>query len=175
MRPEKISIIEEIKANIAGSSFVILIDYRGMKAGQANELRKRLRDQKARLQIVKNNYLARAVEGTGRERFAGAMSGPIAIVVGRGDPVAVSRLLKMFRQEHELPALKMGICEGYILSAEEIDALTNLPSRRVLQAILVGLIASPLACLAGVMRRRLESILYLLKAVEEKKKGSGTG
>ena len=171
MRGEKQSIIEEIRASLTESSFVILTDYRGMKAGQANELRRRLSGEKARLQVVKNSLFLRAVDEDVREEMCCDLSGPVAIVAGRGDLVSVSKLLKAFGREHGSPAIRTGVWQGRVLSAIDLELLVSLPPKPVLQGIALGLIAAPMRQLAGVMRRRIESLLYVLRAVEDKKGG----
>ncbi len=170
MRQEKQSIIDEIRASLAESSFVLLIDYRGMKAGQANELRGRLLRENARMQVVKNSLFGRAVDDGVRERMSSAMSGPMAMVVGRGDPAVVARLLKAFQKENELLSLKIGVWQGEILSAEDLEVLVNLPPKSVLHGMVVGLLAAPLARLAGVLNNKLSSLVYVLKAAEDKKR-----
>ena len=44
-----------------------------------------------------------------------------------------------------------------------------MPSRETLLAMLVGTIAAPLSGLVGVMQQKVASVLYVLKAVQEKK------
>ncbi len=173
MRQEKQSIIDEIRAGLTESSFVLLVEYRGMKAAQANELRGKLLGENARMQVVKNSLFKRAVDESMRDGVSGFVSGPMAMVVGRGDLTAVARLLKAFQKDNELPALKMGVWQGEILSAEDLDALVNLPPKPVLHGMVAGLLAAPLARLAGVLNNRLSSVVYVLKAAEEKKRAAG--
>ena len=61
MRPEKNLIINEIKARVDKTPYVLLTDYTGMQVPQFNELRNRLSGAKAEFRVVKNTLLHRAL------------------------------------------------------------------------------------------------------------------
>jgi len=58
------------------------------------------------------------------------------------------------------------------LTAVDVEAMSQIPPREVLLGRLVGTIAAPMSQLVGVMRQKVLSLLYVLKAVEEKKGGA---
>ena len=51
----------------------------------------------------------------------------------------------------------------------DVEALATLPSKKVMQSILVGTIAAPMSNLVGVMSQKLASLVYVLKAAADKK------
>ena len=60
-----------------------------------------------------------------------------------------------------------------VLSSEDVKALAAMPSREVLLSQFVGTVAAPLSRVVGVLHQKLSSLVYVLKAVEEKKSKQG--
>ena len=65
--------------------------------------------------------------------------------------------------------IKMGLLDGRVLSPADVDMMSKLPARPVLFSMLVGVIAAPMIQLAGVFKQKTASLVYVLKAVQEKK------
>ncbi|MBI2442025.1 MAG: 50S ribosomal protein L10 [Lentisphaerae bacterium] len=170
-RPEKQAIVSELRACLAEAAFVLLLDYRGLKVRQGEELRRKLAKLGARLQIVKNDFLKLALSETRRAQVADALSTPTAIIVGGGDLVATAKVLAGFQQEQRVLAIQRGFWDGQVLSSTDLEALVKLPARPVLLSMLLGTMAAPMSRLAMVFNQKVASLVYVLKAVQEKKAG----
>lgn len=153
---------------------VVLTDYRGMSVSQMNALRGILRKSKSGFHVVPNSQLSRAVDslGWGKPADAGFFSGPTAVVCGRCEPPDLVRTVQDASKASKLPAIKGGYMDGRPLTAAEIEELGRTPSRQTLNAMLVGALAAPMAGLAGVLRQKVASLVYVLKAAENKKSGA---
>src|SRR5207237_6741494 len=125
------------------SPLVVVSDYQGMKVDQFGDLGNRLAPTGAEVRVVKNSFLKRAMSDSGLPDVADKLSGQTAIVVGEKDVAPVAKILKTFAAEFKIAALKIGIVDKSVLSAKEIEALADLPSREVLLAQLLGLLLSP--------------------------------
>jgi large subunit ribosomal protein L10 len=169
MRSEKKSIVSEIRAGLDGSSFVILTDYRGLKVRQGEELRRRMAKLSAQFHIVKNSFFKLALSEDRRALIEDALTSPTAIIVGRGDVVETAKALAGFQQEFKVLTVKRGLLGGAPLTAAEVETLTKLPARPVLYGMLVGTLAAPMTRLPGLLMQKLASLVYVLKAVQEKK------
>lgn len=168
MRPEKQSIYEEITARINGSSFVLVAEYRGMKVDQFSELRRQLRKSGARMQVVKNRFLRLIMRDKGWSGLDPSLKGQSVIVTGT-DVVQAAKVIKLFSRTGGLPVVKSGVMGNLILTSEQVGALAELPSREVLLGQVVGTVAAPLSRLVGALKQKVSTIVYVLKAVEEKK------
>ncbi len=169
MRPEKTAIANELKDRIGGKVFVILTDYRGLNVGHASELRNRLRDVDAEFNVVKNRLLRQVTEDAGYGMLNDGLRGPTAMVAGNGDVVEAAKVLKAFIRENQMPVIKLGALEGVLLSSEDIEQLASLPPKQILQGQVVGTLAAPMTGMVGVLHQKICSLLYVLKAVEDKK------
>ncbi len=168
MREEKKYLVAELRKAIEGAGYLILTDYQGLTVSQVGELRGKLGEASASLQVVKNRLLKLAAEEAGLG-FNGDLTGPTAIVVGDGDVTEVARVLRDYAKEAELPRFKFGFIEGQKVAASELQALAEMPPRPVLLAQLLGVLQAPARNLAGVLYAKTASIAYVLKAVLDKK------
>ena len=169
MRPEKTSIVGEIRAQVNKSNFVLLTEYHGLKVEQLAELRRQLRGVGAEFHVVKNRLFKHVVVEKGWKPLEEFLTGPSAMVVG-GDVTGAAKVLKKFCAEHnKLPTVKAGMFENSFLTVASVDELAALPSRETLYAMVVGTIAAPMTRLAGVLRQKVASVVYVLKAIESKK------
>src|SRR6266566_2633628 len=156
MRPEKASIVSDLAEKLNRSPFVLVTDYQRMKVDQFGDLRNRLAPAGAEVRVVKNSFLKRAMSDSGLPDVAAKLSGQTAIVMGERDVAPVAKILKMFAAEFKVAALKIGVIDKSILSAQEIEALADLPSREVLLAQLLGLLMSPATKLVRLLNAKAQ-------------------
>ncbi len=169
MRLEKTSMVDEVRQWIDDNEFLFLADYLGLTVDQMSELRTCMRENDAIVKIVKNSFIGIGLGDELRDKLKEGLTGPTALVVGSGDAAAVAKALKKFADGKNLPVLKIGCLNNTVLSSEDITAMADLPSKEILLGKLVGTIAAPMTQLVGVAGAKVRSLLYVLKAVEEKK------
>jgi large subunit ribosomal protein L10 len=169
MRPEKESIIGEVRKNMDDSVFVIVADYQGLTVAKTDMLRQRLLKADARIQVVKNRIIGHVAAEKGLGAMRDHLSGPTAMVYGKGDVSQAAKILKEFVKEHERPVVKVGALEGVVLTAADVEQLASLPSRETLLGMVVGTIAAPMSQLVGVFQQKVSSLLYVLQAAADKK------
>ena len=163
LRPEKQAMYQEVQEEVSGATFMLLADCTGMSMPQTLELKKPLGAADAKLKVVKNRLLSLICEDLGR------VTGPTSMICGSGDVVEVAKIANKFAAESKKLAVKGGMLEGVVLSAEDVVALAKLPGKKELQAKLVGTLAAPMTQLVRVMDQKVCSLLYVLNAVREKK------
>jgi large subunit ribosomal protein L10 len=169
MRPEKKSIGAELTAKVKGAGYIYLADYKGLSVAKTSELRKQLKGASAKIQVVKNRVFKHVLKEAGVTGLDGGLKGSSAMIYGSGDPVATAKILKDFIKANEKPVIKIGSLQGSILSAKDVEALAAMPSREIMLGKVVGTIAAPMSQLVGVLNQKVASVLYVLKAIEEKK------
>jgi large subunit ribosomal protein L10 len=166
-REQKEAAVAEIAANIKESQAVFAVDYRGLSVPQASELRSRLRDADARFAVVKNTLTERAADAAGAEALKELLEGPTALTFVSGDAAAAAKALRDYARETELLPFKGGIMDGNPLTAEDIGNIAKLPSRDVLYAQLVNIVAYPLSGLARTMNQLIGGLAVALGQIQE--------
>ena len=171
-RVEKFSAIKEITDIIKASDYGFVLNYGKLTVAGFTQFRAELAAIKSKVKVVKNTYLAKAAAEKGWSIPADVLSGPTALITGKGDPAEVAKtivaFLKKFEKEEIKPAVKGAQLDKTALSAAQVDALSKLPSKDVMRATLLGTMLAPATSLVRVFAAPLTAILYVLKAKAEK-------
>ena len=168
-REQKAAAIAEIVAQINESDAVFAVDFRGISVPQAADVRTRLRDADATFRVVKNTLTERAADEAGAESLKPLLEGPTALTFVRGDAATAAKAIATFNRETQLLTFKGGLLDGDALDAEQILAISRLPSRDVLYGQLVGMVASPITGLARGLNALLSGVAIALNEVLGKK------
>lgn len=172
-RAEKVAVVEEITAKLEAANAVIVTEYRGMKVGQLAGLRRLLRDQGGEYKVYKNTLARFAADNAGVAGLADLMVGPTALAfVNGGDAAAVAKVLRDAARTNPLLVVKGGAMSGKALSAKDVEALADLPSREVLLAQFAGALQAPLVKTAGLLQALPRSFAYGLKALIDQKEAA---
>jgi large subunit ribosomal protein L10 len=168
-REQKAAVIEEIAVEIKESGAVFAVDYRGISVAQAAELRGKLRDADATLRVVKNTLTIRAADQVGAEALKPMLAGPTALTFVRGDAATAAKAVSDYARITQLLPFKGGLMDGQALAAEQVSAIAKLPSRDILNAQLVNIVASPLTGLVTSLSNLISGLARQLAQVVEKK------
>ncbi|HWT92884.1 MAG TPA: 50S ribosomal protein L10 [Solirubrobacteraceae bacterium] len=166
-REQKAAAVEEIATSIKESQAVFAVDYRGISVPQVGELRTRLREADTRFAVVKNTLTERAADQAGAEALKGLLEGPTALAFVKGDAAAAAKTLRDYARETDLLPFKGGIMEGTALTAEDIGAIAKLPSRDILYAQLVNIVAYPVSGLARTLNQLIGGLAVALGQIQE--------
>jgi large subunit ribosomal protein L10 len=171
LREKKAQVIEHLQDVLSRSNISILADYRGLNNAQLTALRRRLVDAGAACEVVKNTLARIALEQAGRSEAGKLFEGPVVLISGFDEETLPAKILQGYITETKLAiAMKGGILHQRLLTADEVVALSKLPSREVLIATVVGGIQAPIYglvnCLAGPMRGLLTVLQGRMQQLE---------
>jgi large subunit ribosomal protein L10 len=166
-RDQKAAVVEEIAGQIQSAQAIFAVDYRGISVVQAAELRERLRDSDTRFRVVKNSLSERAADQAGAESLKPFLTGPTALALVGGDAAMAAKALNDAARAMNLLEFKGGVMDGTILSGEDVRAIARLPTREVLNAQLVGAIASPISGLVRTLNALIAGIAIQLQAIAD--------
>jgi large subunit ribosomal protein L10 len=176
-RDQKATAIAEIAEQIKGSEAVFAVDYRGITVAQIGELRAKLRDADASFRVVKNTLTERAADQAEAQALKELLEGPTALTFVRGDAATAAKAIADYQRATggQLLPFKGGLMNGDALDADQITAISKLPSRQVLYGQLVGVVASPITGLARGLNGLLSGLAVALGGVLEKKESGEIG
>jgi len=167
MRPEKITIVEDLQAKLNASPFVIVTDYSGLRVEEFSTLRNRLADNGAECKVVKNTFLRRAMSDAGLPDVSADLKGQTAIVMGEKDVAAAAKVLKTFVGEFKKLEIKLGVVDKMVLNSDQVNAIADLPSREVLLGQLLGVLQAPAGALVRLLNEPAASLARVLNAKAE--------
>jgi len=172
-RDQKAALVEEIAGQIKSADAVFAVDYRGISVAQAAELRAKLRESGTKFRIVKNSLSERAADEAGAEALKALLEGPTALAFVSGDAALAAKALNDAARTMHTLEFKGGFMDRAALSADDVRAIARLPAREVLNAQLVGVIASPLTGLVRTLNALIAGLAMQLQQIAEQGLVSG--
>jgi large subunit ribosomal protein L10 len=172
-RDQKAAVVEEIAGQIRSAQAIFAVDYRGLTVDQGAELRARLRESDTRFRVVKNSLTERAADHAGAESLKALLDGPTALALVGGDAALAAKALSDAARAFNLLEFKGGMMDGNTLTADEVRAIARLPARDVLNAQLVGTIASPISGLVRTLNALISGLAIQLKSIADQGLVSG--
>lgn len=172
MRPEKVTIVEDLQAKLNASPFVLVADYSKIKVDEFTLLRSRLAEVGSECKVVKNTFLRRAFSEVGLPDVSGDLKGQTAIVIGEKDVAAAAKVLKQFTKETKKLTVRVGVVDKTVLDSKQVEAIADLPSRDVLLATLLGVLNAPASKLVRLLNEPASQLARVLKAKAEKEEGA---
>ncbi|MDR3307955.1 MAG: 50S ribosomal protein L10 [Coriobacteriales bacterium] len=164
----KVGLVSQIKDDLQAADAVWVVDYRGLTVKQSEELRGLIRAQGAALKVYKNSFTQRAIASLDLPALGEVLQGPSAFVFVTGDPVASAKVLKTFAKTHEALKIKGGLLNKSLVTANQVTAIADLPSREELIAKLLGTAQNPLTGIVRVLNGPAEKFVRTLQAVADK-------
>jgi len=168
---EKVASVEELVGDFGRATVTVVVDYRGLSAGEFDDVRRAVRAADGRCRVAKNRLAKRAIAGTPYAPLASMLQGPTALILGFKDPIAVAKAA--VKLADTLPKLEIrgAVLDGAALPAAEVKALADLPPREVILAQLLGLLQAPATRLVRVLNEPGAQLARLVKAVSERAPG----
>ena len=150
-KSEKIKQAEEMKAQLATVSTVILSTFQGITVENDTRLRRAVEAAGGKYQVVKNTLSERAGEGTPAESLLKNLKGTNSISYTYTDPVALAKVLTKVAKEVPAFKFKAGWVEGRVVSIDEIQNLAQLPSKEEVISKVMFLLNAPAQRLASTL------------------------
>lgn len=161
-----VSLVSSVKEEFKGVSSILLFNYQGMGLKRESALRSNITAAKGKMLVVKNSIARIAFQGTPLESAANYLSGPVAIMYGGEDIVSIAKAAQKYLDDQEgeanAGAFVGAVLDGQVLDAKMAATVHKMPSKKDVQALIVGLALGPGSKIAGI-----------LKAIIEKKEGAG--
>jgi large subunit ribosomal protein L10 len=165
-KEQKEHIVAELADRLKAADTVLVADYRGLTMPQIDTLRTRLLESGARFTVVKNTLTRRAAEAAGADALLTLLEGPtaIAFLEADGDMLAAAKALADMARESKVLAIRGGVLQGRVVSAEEVETLAALPPLEILRGQVLGAIIAPVTALLGLVTAPLQNLYGLIDA-----------
>src|ERR1700691_4172989 len=142
-KAEKKTEANELRAELATVSTVILSTFQGITVEQDTKLRRSVEAAGGHYKVVKNTVAERAGEGTPAEGLLKGLKGTNSIAYTKTDPVALAKILTKVAKDVPAFQFRAGWVEGRVISIQEINQLAALPSKEELISKIRFLLNAP--------------------------------
>ena len=164
-RQEKVAVVTEVRKKLEASNAAIITEYRGLSVGALAQLRRTLRQSGAEYKVYKNTLARFAARDAKMDGLEELLTGPTGITFVNGDVAAAAKALRDAAKANPLLVIKGGSLGSKVLSAKDVEALADLPSREVLLAQFAGALQAPLVKTAGLLQALPRNFAHGLKAL----------
>lgn len=155
-----------LQEKVAKAQSVVVADFTGTTVNEQVQLRAAVKKAGGEFMVTKNTLLDIAL---GKGKLSQSLHGMNAAVLSYQDAVAPIKALFEFHKKTEKLTIKQGYMDDKVLSREEVEALSKLPSKTELIAKLLMILRSPGQGLANVLNAGPRNLVYALQAIAEKK------
>ena len=169
---EKKRVVKDIEQKLENANLVVFTDYRGINVAEMTELRNRLRLPGVEYKVLKNTMAEFALQNLGCQDVIPHIEGPNAVLFSTDDPVNPAKVIFQFIKEYKKLAVKVGILEGQMVSADKIKALAELPAKEVLLGQVVGTMQAPITSLVYVLNANLTGLVRVLDQIKGQQEAS---
>jgi len=147
-KSEKKQQADELRAQLATVSTVILSTFQGITVEDDSKLRRQVEAAGGKYQVVKNTVAERAGAGTPPEALLKNLKGTNSIAYTMADPVALAKVLTKVAKDVPAFQFRAGWVEGRVISIQEINQLAALPSKEELISKIMFMLNAPAQRLA---------------------------
>jgi len=151
---------------------LFLVSFSKINSAKIGELRKNLKQAGAKVSVSVNSLSRRALKELKHDELADRISGQTAFIWSNSDVAAVSKILVDFAKNCDTFIVQGGLLLGRILKKEDVKTISELPSKEILFARLLGTIQAPVSRFMGVLNGKSRELLSILKQLSEKKGGN---
>lgn len=164
---DKAQNIEQAKEWYSKATGVLFADYRGLSVKEMQNLRRDLRKKGGEIHVLKNTLFRIAAGGDTDNMPYELHNGPTAVAFVYENESDCAKTLVDFAASSKKLQVKGGYF-GKALTADEVTALSKLPSRDVLISQVIGTIVAPLTNLVGVVEALYADPIRVIGAVADK-------
>ncbi len=170
-RLEKVEMIRELSEALKDCGGVFMISFSGINANDMVGFRgKLLKEAGAACRVVKNRLAHLSMRDCGE--LGREIAGQTMAVFSQGSAVSsVAKILTDFADSRRSFHIKGGLVDGKVLSPDEIDELSALPSFAELRARLLRGMLGSAASLSFLLAAPARGIVGTMEAIKEKDNG----
>jgi len=164
----KEKMVEQYATRFRGVDELAVLSTVGIDVQTIVAFRSVLRERGIQAMVVTNRLCKRALTEVGLEPASALLQGPSTLVWGGGGMVDLAKTL--VAQAKGLAALQIrgGYMEGRILSKEDIEALSKMPSREELIGMVVARATGQASRVVALMRAPASGLLGQIRELEKR-------
>ena len=150
---QKKQIVSEIAGKMKEAQSFVIVNYKGINVEKVTALRVKAREMGVEYKIYKNTFLRFAAQECGYDELVSCFEGTTAIAFSDTDAVAPAKLIADFAKDNKLQTLEFigGVIDNAVTDADSIQKISQLPSKEVLIAKMLGSLNAPIANFAYVI------------------------
>ena len=167
-KQQKKEIIEELADKIKSQKGLVFSDFKGLKVGEIEDLRKDLRKEGIDYKIAKKTLIKLALEKAEKKVDMNQFKNSIALALGLEDPIMPAKIINNFTKKHKNLKILGGLMDDRFLTVKEVKELAMIPCKNELLSKLIYSLESPMGGLVNVLKGNIRNLIGVLSAITNK-------
>ncbi|MCM8764027.1 MAG: 50S ribosomal protein L10 [Candidatus Omnitrophica bacterium] len=169
-KTDKVRLLKLLTEELNASKVSIFAEFSRLTVKELEKLRKELKKYSTRVMIVKNTLVKMALKSRSLDEATKFMEGPNMLIWSKnGDESEIIKEILRFSRSSGNIKVKIGILNDELMNAKALEKLGSLPSKKTLQAMVIGGIKAPLSNLIYSVKYPLSRFILILKTFSEQK------
>ena len=165
----KEDIVEKIKYGFKDHSNIFVISHTNLDGGKSVELRMGLKKVGAEMYASKNRIASLTLKNLGYDDLAEKISDQTLFVWTDTESVQVAKVVMEFIKDNDNIMVQGALIDGDVVSSHDVQKLSDLPVKSVLQSMLLSVLQAPVSRLLGAFNAKSMDLLSILKQLSKKK------
>lgn len=168
---KKKTYVEDLSKSLSEAKHFALVQFGNTTHTTLEKLRKELKKDGARLQIVKNTLFEKTIEKLGassknfkelQEKVLPLQDNSAILILSEAYHKGLSAFYKFAKGEGAL-TFKFGLLDKELLTKEILEQIAQLPDKEILLAKIIGSMKSPPSRLVYAMKFNVSKLVYILR------------
>jgi large subunit ribosomal protein L10 len=171
-KPKKIETVHDLAERVSRARGIFFTNFKGLTVAEITDLRRQCYNAKVDYLVCKNTFSRMVLRDKGYGDALKHLQGPTALAFGYDDPAVAAKILYDFAAKNEKLVLKGGVFEGKAVTAKDIQAIKDLPSRDQALSMVIAAIFGPVQGFYNVTNAVLRDFVSVIDQIIEKKKAA---
>ena len=161
-KTQKDAVVANVTALLNDSKMTVVAKYQGTTVKALQQLRRDAKGNGTKVKVVKNRLVVKALQqnATLKDADTSALNGMLLYAFNAEDEVAPAQILNTFAKANPTIEFVGGLtAEGKFISAADVKALADLPSKPQLIAQVVATLLSPVHDVTNALSGNLHALL----------------
>ena len=150
-----------------GEINAFVVNYASLSSVDMNNLKAEMYKSGSSLKVIKNTLIRKILEKAG-VGIESQIEGQNALLIPGADTVSPLKDLFAVIKKLERGSVVFGVLNGRLIDSKQVEDLSNLPSREVLIARMLGGFTSPIRGFAVTLNGVQGNFVRVLNAIKEK-------
>jgi large subunit ribosomal protein L10 len=168
-KTQKKELIKELVDKIKRQKSLVFTDISALNVGEMQKLRRELKKAGIDYKVAKKTLITLALKEAKQDIDVEQIPGSLGAAFSYDDPISPAKIIFKFAKEHKNLKIVGGIMENRFLTFEEVQALSRIPSKEELLAILVSTLKGPISGLVNVLQGNMRNLIGVLNAIKANK------
>ncbi len=166
---EKAEIVKGLNEKFRKAAGVIVLDFKGIKATELIDIRKKFLQSGVDYKVVKNTLARIALKDTAIEKISSYLVNNNALAISYDDVVGMAKAVIATIKDKDKMIIKGGmIAGGDLLDAKGIKMLSELPGKDEVRAMFLSVLTQVPRQMLYVMSAAQRNLLNVLNAQKQK-------